>query len=119
MSTATPSPPTTTTVKKYKIVFFVPENSKELVKERLFAIGAGRDSKYDKCSFETSGIGQFRPLKESRPYIGEEGVLEKVPEYRVEMLCKEDIIRDAIRELISAHPYEEPAYEVYEILNLQ
>lgn len=101
--------------KMYKLVFFVPESSKESVKERLFAVGAGKFKNYDKCSFETSGYGQFRPLQGSQPHIGKENMLEKVHEYRIEMVCREDIIRNVIEELVNAHPYEEPAYEVYEI----
>ncbi|KAF9407099.1 hypothetical protein BGZ76_006183, partial [Entomortierella beljakovae] len=96
----------------YKIIFFVPEEHKEVVKMRLFSAGAGKYGNYDQCSFETSGYGQFRPLEGSNPFIGKENKLEKVPEYKVEMVCQEDCIEEAVRELIDAHPYEEPAYEV-------
>lgn len=101
--------------KMYKLVFFVPEDSKEFVKEKLFAIGAGKYKNYDKCSFETGGYGQFRPLQGSQPHIGKESVLERVYEYKVEMVCHENIIRDIVKELVNIHPYEEPAYEVYEM----
>ena len=54
----------------YKLSFFVPKEDKEMVKEALFAMGAGRYEKYECCSFETLGVGQFKPLKGADPHIG-------------------------------------------------
>lgn len=55
----------------YKICFFVPENHVDLVKNALFEAGAGRIGDYDNCSWQTLGTGQFRPLKNSSPTIGQ------------------------------------------------
>jgi len=107
-------------LKFYKIVFFVPvgpknfeEKIKEEIKERLFELGLGEYDKYNKCSFETLGYGQFGPLEGSNPYIGKEDEIIKIREYRVEIVCRKDLINNAIRELITIHPYDEPVYEIH------
>lgn len=96
----------------YKLSFFVPESHLELVKTALFETGAGKIGDYDSCCWQIKGLGQFRPLAGSNPFLGESGELEKVEEYKVEMVCDEDCIKQAINALKNAHPYEEPAYEV-------
>lgn len=102
----------------YKIVFFVPTEQKESVKEAIFNAGAGRYENYDCCSWETLGTGQFRPLEGSNPFIGSQGAVEQVEEYRVETLCKEELLDEVLKVLVEAHPYEEPAYEAYKIRTL-
>ncbi|MFP4114823.1 MAG: NGG1p interacting factor NIF3 [Spirochaetota bacterium] len=100
----------------HKLVVFVPEEHAEAVKRALFSAGAGRFRNYDSCSWETLGTGQFRPLPGSSPVLGREGVVERVSELRVEMICRDESVRAALDALVAAHPYEEPAYEVYPIL---
>jgi hypothetical protein len=101
-----------------KLIFFVPKEYKEKVKDRLFSIGVGRFNGYDRCSFETLGVGQFRPLDGSSPFIGSVGEVELVEEYRVEMICSDELIVKAVNALLEVHPYEEPAYEVIKILTI-
>jgi hypothetical protein len=100
----------------YKLCFFVPESHLEIVKNALFHKGAGRIGEYGHCSWQVLGEGQFMPLKGSNPYIGTQDKTECVAEYKVEMVCEENLIGDVINELIEKHPYEEPAYEIYQIL---
>jgi hypothetical protein len=102
-----------------KLCFYVPESHLESVKTALFAKGAGQYKAYDQCCWQVRGEGQFRPLQHSRPFLGLVNQLEKVLEYKVEMLCDEAIVKDALSALIEAHPYEEPAYEVYRILTAE
>ncbi len=99
----------------YKLVVFVPVDEAEAVKQALFDAGAGGYDRYDSCSWQTQGIGQFRPLRGSAPYLGTEGTVERVAELRIEMVCRDEMVRAAIDALRAAHPYEEPAYEVYQI----
>lgn len=99
----------------YKLVFFVPESHKELVKEAIFNAGAGQFDGYEFCSWETLGTGQFRPLSGSQPFIGESGKIERVNEYRVETICTNDTIKAAVSALKLAHPYEEPAYQYWPV----
>jgi hypothetical protein len=99
----------------YKLNFFVPVEAKESVKKALFAIGVGKYENYEECCFETLGIGQFKPTADAKPFIGEANKLEKVNEYKVEMLCKDELIHEALEVLKDVHPYEEVAYEVFRI----
>jgi hypothetical protein len=99
----------------YKLAFFVPLEDAEGVKEAVFVTGAGRIGDYEACCFETRGTGQFRPLDGASPHIGQVGDLEKVEEVKVEMVCRDDLIHDAIEALRAAHPYEEPAFDVWKL----
>ena len=95
-----------------KLTFYVPVESCETVKNALFNVGVGRIGNYDQCSFETQGIGQFRPLDGANPTIGKQGLVEKISEVRVEMVLEDHILSKAVEALKSAHPYETPAYDV-------
>ena len=97
----------------YKICYFVPETHLDKTKQALFDIGAGCIGDYDSCAWQCLGQGQFRPRKGSRPFLGENDTLEVVSEFKVELVCKDDLIRQAVEALKQAHPYEEPAYEIY------
>ena len=97
----------------YKLNFYVPKKEKENVKQALFDIGVGKYANYDQCSFETLGVGQFRPLDGAKPFLGKVNKIEKVDEYKIEMICSDDLIKDAIRILKKTHPYEEVAYEIF------
>lgn len=96
----------------YKLCFYVPASHLEPVKQAVFSAGAGRIGKYDSCCWQVLGQGQFRPLDGSTPFLGQQGVVEVVPEYRVEMVCEVPFIKDAVAALLEAHPYEEPAWDV-------
>lgn len=103
----------------YQLCFYVPESHLEAVRDALFAQGAGRYNDYDQCCWQVKGEGQFRPLAGSRPYEGKQNSLERLAEYKVEMICKEEVIKDAVKTLLAVHPYEEPAYRIYKILTLE
>lgn len=102
----------------YQLSFFVPESHLESVKNALFEQGAGHFNAYDQCCWQVRGEGQFRPLADSRPYLGKPGRLEKVPEYRVEMICQDDRIKEVVQTLLCVHPYEEPAYALTRIMTI-
>ncbi|HEY9120482.1 MAG TPA: YqfO family protein [Marinobacter sp.] len=102
----------------YKLCYFVPGTHLEQTKTALFAAGAGRIGDYDCCAWQCPGQGQFRPLDGSRPFLGQQGTLEVVEEYKVELVCEDGLIRDAVKALRASHPYEEPAYEVYRLESL-
>jgi hypothetical protein len=102
----------------YKLVFFVPESHLAAVKGAVFAAGAGKLGNYDMCCWQTSGQGQFRPLAGSDPFIGREGELTVVTEYRVEVVCTDECITAALSALRRAHPYEEPAIDIWRLEDL-
>ncbi len=99
----------------YKLCFFVPETHLEQVKTTVFATGAGRIGDYDSCCWQTRGQGQFRPLEGSNPFLGQQGAIEQVDEYKVELVCADHLIEAAVEALFEGHPYEEPAYDVYRL----
>ncbi|WP_458699599.1 NGG1p interacting factor NIF3 [Sulfurospirillum sp. 1307] len=99
----------------YKLAFFVPKEDKERVKKALFDIGVGKYKNYDCCCFETEGIGQFRPLESSNPYIGTKGQINRVKEFKVEMICIDELIKEAVKTLKETHQYEEVAYDVIKL----
>ena len=99
----------------FKLCFFVPESHVELVKDALFEQGAGKIGDYDCCAWQVLGAGQFRPLQGSQPYIGETEKITRLSEYKVEMVCADQLIKQVVKTLLQVHPYEEPAYEVYPV----
>ncbi|ADP97004.1 YqfO family protein [Marinobacter adhaerens] len=102
----------------YKMCYFVPETHVEKTKQALFDAGAGRIGDYDSCAWQCLGRGQFRPLEGSDPFLGHAGEIEAVNEYKVELVCADELIKDALAALKQAHPYEEPAYEIYRMEEL-
>ncbi len=103
--------------KYVKIVVFVPHTHAELIRKAFAESGAGHIGNYDSCSFSGEGVGRFRGLDGTDPFIGEAGRLEEVKEEKIEVICpieKKDQVLRAIRE---AHPYEEPAIDIYPLLN--
>jgi hypothetical protein len=101
----------------YKLCFYVPASYLEAVKEAVFATGAGRIGDYDSCCWQVAGQGQFRPLAGSRPFIGSQGAIEQVEEYRVELVCADQVVHAAVAALYDAHPYEEPAWDLVALAN--
>lgn len=96
----------------YKISFYVPKDQAEIVKNAMFECGAGKIGHYSHCAWQVLGEGQFLPLEGSDAYTGKKGVLSKEPEYKVEMVCADELIRNVIEAMKQSHPYEEVAYHV-------
>ena len=96
----------------YQITFYVPKEYCEVVKNAMFEAGAGEIDNYEACAWQVLGEGQFRPMKGSNPFLGEQERLEKVAEYRVEMFCVGEKIKGVVEAMKHAHPYEVPAYGV-------
>ena len=101
----------------YKLTVLVPEEALDQVKSALFAAGAGKIGDYEQCCWQVQGVGQFIPLIGSNPHIGIQDSLEKVSEWRVEMVVAKAYIAEVIGALKQAHPYETPAYDVIEVLD--
>jgi len=96
----------------YILYFLVPETHLDVVKNAIFAVGAGSIGNYSHCAWQTLGEGQFMPLPGSNAFIGAIDKLEKVSEYKVEIICTKEQIKDAVTALKQAHPYETPSYQV-------
>lgn len=103
----------------FKLCIYIPASHLEEVKSALFAAGAGKIGDYDSCCWQCPGEGQFRPLAGSQPYLGQQGEVENVQEYRVEMVCEEFIIGPVVEALRQTHPYEEPAFDVMRLIEVE
>jgi len=101
----------------YQITFYVPAKALEPVKQALFNAGAGKVGAYDHCCWQVEGQGQYRPLSGSRPYAGQENVISFEKEFKVEMVCEDQYIKQVERALLAAHPYETPAYAIIKMEN--
>lgn len=99
-----------------KLVVFVPAEALDAVRDAVFAAGAGRIGAYERCSWYTEGTGTFLGGAETEPAVGERGQEERVPELRLETVFPEERHDDVIAALRRAHPYEEPAFDVYPLL---
>ena len=96
-----------------KLVVFVPREALDAVREALFAVGAGRIGDYERCSWYTEGTGTFRGLPGASPAVGAVGEEEHVPELRLETVFPAERRDDVVAALRRAHPYEEPAFDIY------
>ena len=100
-----------------KLVVFVPGNHLEQVRSAIFEAGAGHIGAYDQCSFNVEGKGTFRGSAESHPFVGEKGKMHQEPEIRVETILPDHLTGKVVEAMVSAHPYEEVAYDIYPLDN--
>ena len=99
-----------------KLVVFVPAEALDSVRDAVFAAGAGRIGDYERCSWYAEGTGTFQGGEGTDPAIGESGREERVPELRLETVFPEDRHDEVVAAVRGAHPYEEPAFDVYPLL---
>lgn len=103
----------------YKLVVFVPAGHEDELMEAVFAAGAGQIGNYDRCSFRTSGTGSFRGDDGTSPFIGAAGKYEEAEELRLETIVPADRLTKVVARMRKAHPYEEVAYDLLPLANLQ
>lgn len=100
-----------------KIVVFTPVSHSDEIRRALAEAGAGHIGNYDFCSFTSVGTGRFRGLDGSKPFIGKPGNIEEVREEKIEVICPSELLNKILESARSVHPYEEPAIDVYPLLN--
>jgi dinuclear metal center YbgI/SA1388 family protein len=100
-----------------KIVTYCPLEQAEKVRAALFEAGAGALGNSDECSFNIPGDGTFRPNEAADPYIGTAGIRHTEKEIRMEMIYQENRQSTILQALFNAHPYEEVAYDIYNLAN--
>lgn len=101
-----------------KLIYYVPESHLESTKQAVFAVGAGGIGDYEYCAWQVKGLGQFKPLANAQPFIGQIDQLEYVEEWRVETIVPEQNAQAVKLALLQAHPYEEPALEFIQIIDI-
>lgn len=100
-----------------KLVTYVPLHATEKVRQALFAAGAGAIGNYEHCSFVSEGKGSFKGNEKSNPTLGQAGVEEVVAEHKIEVTYERHLQGSILRNLFEVHPYEEVAYEIYNLAN--
>ena len=100
-----------------KLVTFVPTEQAERVRKALFAAGCGNIGGYDSCSYNLKGEGIFRAGENTHPFCGSIGELHREEEVRIETILPSYKKGEVVRALLSAHPYEEPAFDLYPLEN--
>ena len=98
-----------------KLVVFVPEDAADGVRSALHEAGAGVIGDYDHCTYASDGEGTFRGGDSTNPAVGERGRIERVRELRLETVVPAHHVDDVVRALREAHPYEEPAFDLYRV----
>jgi dinuclear metal center YbgI/SA1388 family protein len=100
-------------LREFKLVVFVPDADLARVSDALFAAGAGNIGQYRQCSFRGAGTGTFFGSEQTQPAVGQKGRREEVSEWRLETICPESALQQALAAMRQAHSYEEPAYDIY------
>ncbi|WP_300698251.1 Nif3-like dinuclear metal center hexameric protein [Bacteroides sp.] len=100
-----------------KLVTFVPTAQAEDVRKALFNAGCGNIGNYDSCSYNLEGEGTFRASEGTHPYCGEIGEIHTEKEIRIETILLAYKKAEAVKALLAAHPYEEPAFDIYPLQN--
>lgn len=100
-----------------KIAVTVPLKNADDIRQVLGEAGAGVQGEYSYCSFSVNGYGRFLPSQNANPHIGKPGKSKTVLEERIEVICDRTSAKNVVRKLREAHPYEEPAIDVYPLID--
>lgn len=101
----------------YKLTVYVPASHGDAVRQALAQSGAGYIGNYSDCSFTAAGEGRFKPHEGTHPFIGTIGTVETTPEERIETIVPQSLLSQVLQAMLAAHPYEEPAYDIYPLAN--
>lgn len=102
-------------LKIYKLAVYVPEENADIVKEAIFKKGAGHIGNYSKTSFSYKGEGTFLPGENTNPHLGKKGEIKKVDEIKIETVVPANKVENVIKAMLKVHPYEEVAYDIFEL----
>lgn len=101
-----------------KLAVFVPTDHKEKLVNALFSAGAGDIGQYSECSFSSAGNGTYKAGEGTNPFLGEKGTRHTEAEERVEVIFPKWLQTRVVKAMKANHPYEEVAYDVYELSNV-
>lgn len=107
------------TISKVKLVVFTPISHADVVRQALGEVGAGKIGNYVFCSFSSRGIGRFCGNEKTNPAIGKAGEYEAVEEERIEVVVPREILKQVMEKVRSVHPYEEVAFDVYSLEEME
>jgi dinuclear metal center YbgI/SA1388 family protein len=101
--------------KIFKFAVYVPVQHADKVSQAIFKAGAGKIGRYTETSFNITGEGTFKPMEGTNPFIGKIGEKEEIREIKIETVVAERDLDSVVQAMKNVHPYEEPAYDVYEL----
>jgi dinuclear metal center YbgI/SA1388 family protein len=101
-----------------RLITFAPLDKAEGVRKAVFEAGAGHIGKYSECSFNSEGMGTFKAEEGADPYVGEIGKRQDEKETKIEIVYPAYLETQVIKALISNHPYEEVAYDIFTMENV-
>ena len=101
----------------YKLTVYVPASHGDAVRQALAQSGAGYIGNYSDCSFTAVGEGRFKPHEGTHPFIGTIDMVETTSEERIETIVPQSLLSRVLQAMLAAHPYEEPAYDIYPLAN--
>lgn len=101
--------------KYFKVQTFIPESHVETFKQQLNDIGLAKEGNYEYCFFESKGQGQFKPVDDANPYLGEIGEVEYVDEVKLEFMISYSQRQLTEKAIHQYHPYETPVYDFIEL----
>ena len=104
-------------IEKVKIFVTIPVNDVEVVRNAVCSAGAGIIGNYTYCTSSSKTLGTFKPNENANPYIGEKNKMEFVEEEKLEFICDVDKVKRVLTELRKVHPYEEPAIDIYPLID--
>lgn len=100
-----------------KLEIFAPQEYTLNIRDALAKVGVGVIGNYDHCVAVTPVRGYFRPVEGANPFDGEVGKISEVAEYKLEVNCRRELVKDAIMAIKSVHPYEEPLINIIPLAN--
>lgn len=100
-----------------KLEIFVPQGHVEKVRDALVETGVGVIGNYDHCFAISQVQGSFRPLEGSDPFDGKVGRISITVEYKLEVNCRREVVKEAITAVRRSHPYEEPLINIIPLAN--
>lgn len=102
---------------RLKIAVHVPPEAADAVRKAMGEAGAGIIGEYSFCSYTVTGVGRYRASKQANPYIGDAGQMNAVEEERIEVTCDRSDAKAVVAAIRSVHPYEEPTYDIYPLID--
>ncbi len=108
--------PQASTIKK--LTTYIPNNSFSKVQKALFHVGAGHIGNYSNCSFKLKGHGSFKPEEGTDPYVGKQGKVHHEEETQLNITYQKHLESEVLKCLFENHPYEEVAYEIETLENI-
>jgi dinuclear metal center YbgI/SA1388 family protein len=101
-----------------RLITFAPNDKAEEVRTAVFKAGAGHIGQYSECSFNSEGTGTFKAEQGANPFVGEVGERHYEKETKIEIVYPFYLEDQVVKALITAHPYEEVAYDIFSMENV-